>query len=480
MGALCAPQRGVSIDNIAQLPGDAIELEKQGVSVFFPGTDAYTDARVYRLDGKQAWNPRGVGYPCAIVRPTEYQHVASFMQYFVKHCVPAGIKLCIAGGRHSNYHCQDDSVVLDMSALCNVTVDSAKKTVVVQGGANNGQIDAATSQFGMHAILGNHSGVGAGSILNAGVGHLAGKYGFACDQLISFKIVDAEGNIKVLSETENKDLFWAYKGAGWAFGVLLEYTTNIFSVPEKVYGGQRVVPPATMIGNPDRNVLVKEWRDMTLKCEPGKWANELALPAGGPVVMLTINHEDTPEVAKQWFEETTPVSTGLKFKLDDFAETTYMATHKLLDALPMEPWKSFYMALDDLPDKVVDFLSEQIASTNAPEGSAIIVLSCGQGAMAKPNAGSCTTALRGSKYWLVVGAGMHDPEKGMAWAEKIFKFMSTEMPNYGVTSPWSKDLFITPKEAAERCWGANLKKLSDLKKKYDSKNVFSGGLTIPV
>jgi FAD/FMN-containing dehydrogenase len=58
-----------------------------------------------------------------------------------------------------------------------------------------------------------------------------GEYGFGVDQLISARVVTADGKLVTASESENEDLFWAIRGAGPNFGIV---TSAVFkSYPEE-------------------------------------------------------------------------------------------------------------------------------------------------------------------------------------------------------------------------------------------------------
>lgn len=65
-------------------------------------------------------------------------------------------------------------------------------------------------------------------LLGGGRSWLTTKHGLAVDHLISARIWTATKGLVTASETENKDLFWALKGAGWFFGIVTQVTYQCF------------------------------------------------------------------------------------------------------------------------------------------------------------------------------------------------------------------------------------------------------------
>jgi FAD/FMN-containing dehydrogenase len=75
----------------------------------------------------------------------------------------------------------------------------------------------------------------SGFILNGGLGWNAGEWGYSCFSLISLDVVTADGNLITASETENKELLWAARGAGPGFfGVATKYRLRLYPLPKAI------------------------------------------------------------------------------------------------------------------------------------------------------------------------------------------------------------------------------------------------------
>ena len=67
-----------------------------------------------------------------------------------------------------------------------------------------------------------------GATLGGGVGRYNGLHGLLLDSLLSVKVVTAAGKIEKASTTENPDLFWGLRGAGFNFATVLEATYSVY------------------------------------------------------------------------------------------------------------------------------------------------------------------------------------------------------------------------------------------------------------
>jgi FAD/FMN-containing dehydrogenase len=133
--------------------------------------------------------------------------------------------------------------VLDLGAMSDVRVDLSAGTATVGGGARWAGVDHETQAHGLATVGGLVSTTGvAGLTLGGGIGWLMRKHGLACDNVIAYDLIAADGSPLRASERENGDLFWALKGGGGNFGVVTAFQFRLHPVGPGVYGGAAFYP----------------------------------------------------------------------------------------------------------------------------------------------------------------------------------------------------------------------------------------------
>jgi len=150
-----------------------------------------------------------------------------------------GLLLAVRGGGHNGAglgSC-DDGLVLDLSGLKRIEVDSEARTARVGGGCTWGEVDAATHEHGLATPSGIISTTGVGGLtLGGGIGHLSRKHGLTIDNLLEAEVVLAGGERVRAASDENPDLFWAIRGGGGNFGVVVSFLVRLHEVGT-VFGG---------------------------------------------------------------------------------------------------------------------------------------------------------------------------------------------------------------------------------------------------
>jgi hypothetical protein len=136
----------------------------------------------------------------------------------------------------------DDGMVIDLSGLKFVLVNTKNNTVKVGGGNIWGEVDHATHPFGLAIPAGIISTTGVGGLtLGGGIGHLSRKYGLTIDNLLEADMVLADGSFVTVNSEQNSDLFWAIRGGGGNFGIVTTFTFQAHPVTN-VFGGPTLWP----------------------------------------------------------------------------------------------------------------------------------------------------------------------------------------------------------------------------------------------
>ncbi|MDQ7906377.1 LLM class flavin-dependent oxidoreductase [Phytohabitans sp. ZYX-F-186] len=171
------------------------------------------------------------GSPGVVLRPGSTAEVAEALAFARRHPdLPMGVRSGGHGisGRSTN----DGGIVIDLGALDAVEVlDEATRRVRIGPGARWKRVAAALSPYGWALTSGDYGGVGVGGLATAGgIGFLGRKHGLTIDHLRAVEMVLADGSVVRASDTENPDLFWAVRGAGANFGIVTSFEFEVDEV----------------------------------------------------------------------------------------------------------------------------------------------------------------------------------------------------------------------------------------------------------
>ena len=217
------------------VPQTAIENLKKHLrgQLLRPQDPAYDEAR-------KIWNGMIEKRPALIARCNGAGDVVNSVKFAREHDLTVAVR---GGGHNIAGKCvPEGGFLIDLSGMKGIRVDPTRRIARAEAGLKLGDFDRETQAFGLATTLGIASDTGiAGITLGGGYGWLAGKYGLACDNLLSADVVTADGKFLVASETQNPDLFWGVRGGGGNFGVVTSFEYQLHPV-SRVFGGAVFYP----------------------------------------------------------------------------------------------------------------------------------------------------------------------------------------------------------------------------------------------
>ena len=183
--------------------------------------------------------------PLAVARAVGVDDVAAV----VNAAREGGLELAIRSGGHSRpgYGTVDGGLVIDLSGMDGVEIDTDDGTAWVETGATAGRYTLATAEKGRVTGLGDTGSVGIGGItLAGGIGFLVRKTGLTIDNLLAAEVVTADGEVVRASEDSEPDLFWAIRGGEGNFGVATRLQLRLAEISE-IVGGMMILPASPQV-----------------------------------------------------------------------------------------------------------------------------------------------------------------------------------------------------------------------------------------
>jgi hypothetical protein len=285
--------RAVSLDGaeIELLQSEIAELgEALSGPVMLSGHPDYDGARTI-------WNGMHDKRPTLIARCLSSADVSKAVTFAREH----NLLTAVRGGGHSwpGKSICDDGLMIDLSQLTNVAIDTEAQRARAGGGALLGHLDQASLASGLVTTAGvvSHTGVG-GFTLGGGFGRLNRKYGLAVDNLVSAEVITADGQIRTASADENADLFWGLRGGGGNFGVVTDFEFQLHPFDRNVLSGSIVWPYEQA-----RDVLefYAEW-SAGLSDEMYVGPTTATTPEGARVIMMDVVYNGDPATGEKELE----------------------------------------------------------------------------------------------------------------------------------------------------------------------------------
>ena len=430
-----------------------ISSEDLDGQVLRPGDPGYDDAR-------SVWNAMVDRRPRMIVQCASVGDVQRAVLAAREHDLEVGVRC----GGHSvlGMSVPDDGMMIDLTPLADVRVDPDRRRAWVQGGALLGALDVAAQEHGLATTAGNvsHTGVG-GLTLGGGMGWLARQHGLSCDNVVSFQMVTADGEVVRAAEDENPELYWGLRGGGGNFGIVTEFEFELHPVGTQVLSVELEFPREGAAR------VLAGWRD--LGAAAPRQATFAASVVAASVTVGFVWVGD-PEAGRAYARELASLGRPVEERI---VELSYVQLQSREDSVEGHRWRRYWKGhyFRDLTDGVLDALLEHhpdVAASLQAYGGAIADV-----------AGEATAfSQRDAAFEYVAAARWTDPD------EDVDRMLQAR-ESAARLAPFASGAYVnvlTDEGAAgvSRAYSpAKLTRLTALKNTWDPDNVFHLNQNIP-
>ncbi len=430
-----------------------------------PGDATYDDAR-------RLWNAIHDRRPAVIARPTTAEQVAAAVAFGREH----GLEITVRSGGHSaaGLGGANDGLLVDMSAMRGVEVDSRRRVARANGGALLGELDVAAQARGLVCPIGviGHTGV-AGLTLGGGVGRLQRHFGLTIDNVTAVELVTADGRLVRATDAEEPELFWGLRGAGWNFGIATAFEFRLQPFGPDLHRGVLTFP-ATQVQEvwsrfrefapraPDALAMIF---GITRAGPDEGYADDVV---GKPIVYLAWNHSGAADDAER---DTAGLRAGPKPLTATIGSQPYLevqTSHDLVFAWGSRSFITSHFG-NDIRAQALEELVELVAA--APGLSSVTATALG-GAIGRVSEEATAYTGREAAFDLSADSDwthQADDDANMDWCRRAIAVLEPDR-TLGAYANGNSD--VGP-AASRRIYGeTKLARLATLKREWDPDNVF--------
>jgi FAD binding domain/Berberine and berberine like len=438
-------------------------------NVLTPGDEAYERVRA-------PYNAMQVDRPALIVQCSGTADVVDVVNFARAN----GLEVAVRGGGHSvaGLSSSNGGMLIDLALMNGVFVDAEARLARVQGGALWGDVDRETQLHGLVTPGGIVSDTGvAGLTLGGGEGWIRRKYGLSCDNLVEAEVVGADGHVRVASAESNSDLFWALRGGGGNFGIVTSFTFQLYPLgPIVAFAG--IFYPLT-----DAVEILRKFRDFgdSAPDEVSAIAIGVTLPAD-PNLPPAVHDQHCLVIGGVYAGDADEGMKALQplrefgTPLADISQPMpYTVVNSAFDGFfPRQQWQSYWKStfLRELSDDAIDLIAEK--AHQRPSPLSMMVTFLWGGAINKVGSEDTAFTERSAPWMVSVDGNWPDRsenDNNVGWVRDTWSAIST----FGTGAVYLNFTGISDEGAdvgVDSAHGKNLRRLSEIKAKYDPDNFF--------
>ncbi|KAJ3537158.1 hypothetical protein NM208_g6434 [Fusarium decemcellulare] len=201
----------------------------------------YPNQTVYETRTSAYWSNSQHMRPWSIIRPESAEEVSATVKTLAKSST---CKFAVRSGGHiaweggSNI---EDGITIDLGALNGVTFNNETRIASIEPGSRWTEVYEKLDKYGVVVAGGRDGDVGVGGYtLGGGKSWYIPRVGWACDQVVNYQVVLADGRIVEANKDEHADLFLALKGGSANFGIVTRFDFQTLD-ETRLWGGMRVM-----------------------------------------------------------------------------------------------------------------------------------------------------------------------------------------------------------------------------------------------
>ena len=455
------------VDATASLaPHHLDQLRQSCGEVITPDHAAYDE-------GRALWNAIHDRRPAVIVRPTTAEKVATAVRFARE----LDLEIVVKSGGHSaaGLKGSDGCLVVDMSLMRGVEADPQTRIARSNGGALLGELDIAAQAHGLVCPTGvvGHTGV-AGLTLGGGVGRLQRHFGLTIDNLTAVELVTADGRLVRATETDEPELFWGLRGAGWNFGIATAFEFRLQPFGPYLHRGVLTFPASQIH---EIWTIFHDYAPSAADAVSTIFGIAQAGPdegypediVGKPIVYLAWNHSGSADEVER---DTAGLRVGPKPLTTTIGSAPYLDVQTAHDlAFAWGNSRSFIKShnANDVRREALDGLVELAGA--APGDASFSVTALG-GAIGRVPEDATAYAGRASAFDLSADSSWTDPSLDAANVDWCRRAMTIVEPDRALGAYANGNSDVGPEESRKIYGEAKLERLATLKREWDPDNVF--------
>lgn len=423
-------------------------------------------------------NRKFVVFPAIIAMSESMEDTIKAFEIARRYRIPFSIR---AGAHCMENFSLSEGIIIDQSRRKKVQISKSRQQVTVEPGVLLGPLIKQLHQKGFVLPTGTCPNVGAfGLALGGGVGFGVRQFGATCDSIVeatvlldnpdydpknkddkAYKLVKADAN-------HHSDLFWALKGAGCGnFGIVTSLTFNIYPL-------RRVILYVILFPFEQLEDSLNCWQYWAPQTDP-EMNSEYRFNNGRQQPKISGLYFGSKERALELlepFKQFCPTSFSVQEVEYPDAAREFAGKGRWL---PASKAKNGFVS-EYLPRAALKIVSKFMACGS---GQSVFELNALGAKFNQPKPWETAFVHRTSLYWFLINSHWSGDLAGSSeldWANNFYKAMSPYLNG----EVYQNMPDSTVPHALEAYYGSNLKRLMEIKAKYDPQNVFRFGQSIPL